>query len=55
MSWNTVEIEIVSAKKSQVLLWRLPSLTWWLDLQIKYLGNKLLYDHVPDPFPWCRI
>jgi len=18
-------------------------------------GDKLLYGHVPDPFPWCRI
>jgi len=25
--------------------------TW----QNKYLGNKLLYDHVPDPFLWCWI
>jgi len=25
--------------------------TW----QTKYLGNKLLYDHVPDSFPWCGI
>jgi len=49
MSWNTVEIEIVDAE--------------WLDRDvmtgfmwlIKFLGNKLLYGHVPDPFPQCRI
>jgi len=33
MSCNTVEIEITSAERLQVLLWRLPSLTSWLDLQ----------------------
>jgi len=32
MSWKTAEIKIASAKKSQVLLWQLPSLTSWLGL-----------------------
>jgi len=56
MSWNTVEIEIVGAERLQVLLWRLPS--WrhdWIYVLIKFLGDKLLYGHVPDPFPQCGI
>jgi len=32
MSWNIAEIEIMSAERSQVLLWQLLSLTSWLDL-----------------------
>jgi len=57
MSWNTVEIEIMSAE-NHVLLWWLPSLTSRLDLHdwiYMYLGNKLLDGHVPDLFPWCGI
>ena len=41
-------------RKSQVLLWWLPSLTSRLDLHdwiYMYLGNKLLYGHVPYLFP----
>jgi len=32
MSWNTVEIEIVGAERSQVLFWWLPSLRSCLGL-----------------------
>ena len=47
-------------RKSQVLLWWLPSLTSRLDLHDEiymymYLCNKLFYGHVPELFPWCRI
>jgi len=57
MSWNTVEIEITSAERSKVLLWRLPLLMSWLDLHdyFKYLDTRLLCGHVPDPFPRCGI
>ena len=53
-------IEIAGAEKSQVLLSHhlhdchhdiMAGFTWL----IKFLGDKLLYGHVPDPFPRCRI
>jgi len=56
MSWNTVEIEIASVKiASLTLLITIADIITGFTRQIKYLGNKLLYDHVPDTFPWCGI
>ena len=53
-------IEIAGAEKSQVLLChRLHNC--YRDVMagftrlIKFLGDKLLYGHVPDPFPRCGI
>jgi len=54
MNWNTIEIKIASAERSQVLHWQLLLLTSdWITSLIEFLGDKLLCGHVPDPFPRC--
>jgi len=54
MNWNTIEIKIASAERSQVLHWQLLLLTSdWITSLIEFLGDKLLCGHVPDPFSRC--
>ena len=44
-------------RKVASLISAIAIVTSWPDLHwlIKFLGDKLLYGHIPDPFPRCRI
>ena len=56
MSWKTVEIEIASAEnRKSTLVIAIADIMTGFTWLIKYLGNKLLYSHVPDLLPWCGI